>query len=107
MKSTSITKPPKFLFERYPRGGYILWLRENFRESTETDESGETHTAWTYDEYTILMQEPLTDSFIEAHFDEYISEARKKEASDTDTRLAATEDAIAELATLIGGVLNG
>ena len=91
MKSTSTIKQPDFTFERYPRGGYILWLRENFHEVTTEDEFGNEQTNWVYDEYTLLMPNELSDSFIEQHFDEYITEARQKEANDADRRLTAIE----------------
>ena len=97
----SDVKQPNFTFERYPRGGYVLYLRENFREY-ELD--GEVK--WLYDEYTILTSSSISNSHIEQHFNEYLSEARKKEASDTETRLIAAEDAIAELAEMVGGVQN-
>ena len=106
MKSTSDIKQPKFTLERYPLGGYILWLRENFREITDTDEQGEPHTAWVYDEYTILMPSPLTDGFIEQHFDEYLAEAKRDEAMKTDKRLSSLESAVNDLASLIGGVVG-
>lgn len=107
MKSMSDIKQPKYTFERYPIGGYILWLRENFREVTKSDEMGEPHTSWVYDEYTILMPSPLTDGFIEQHFDEYISEARAKEASNVDDRLTAAEAAVTDIAEILGEILNG
>ncbi len=107
MKSTSKIKQPDFTFERYPRGGYILWLRENFHEVTTEDEQGEPVTNWVYDEYTLLMSEPLSDSFIEQHFSEYITEARQKEANDADRRLSAIEAAIFGLAEIVGGASNG
>lgn len=102
MRATSTIKQPDFTFERYPRGGYILWLRENFHE-TETEDG----TFWTYDEYKVLMSEPLSDSFIEQHFDEYITEARQKEANDADRRLTAIESAIIDLAEIVEGASNG
>ncbi len=102
MKSTSTIKQPDFTFEIYPRGGYILWLRENFHE-VETEDG----TSWVYDEYAILMSEPLSESFIEQHFNEYITEARQKEANDADKRLTAIESAIIDLAKIVGGALNG
>lgn len=103
MKSTSNTKPSKFTFERYPRGGYILWLRENFSEITETDEYGETQNSWTYDEYTMLVQNPMSDEFIEQHFDEFLSEIKRKEALKVDARILSLESAVNELARIIGG----
>lgn len=103
MKSTSTIKPHKYAFERYPRGGYILWLRENFHEFEDKIE-GEIFNGWIYDEYTILIPFSLSDEFIEEHFEEYLAEARKKEAMDTDKRISAAEDAIADLAELIGGM---
>ena len=106
MKSMSNTKPNKFTFERYPLGGYILWLRENFREVTETDEMGEPHTSWVYDEYTILMPSPLTDGFIEQHFDEYLAEARAQEASNIEDRLTAAESAITDIAEMLGEIIG-
>ena len=106
MKSTSDIKQPKYTFERYPLGGYILWLRENFREVTEPDEMGEPHTSWVYDEYTILIPSPLTDGFIEQHFDEYLAEAKRAEAMKTDKRLSSLESAANDLASLIGGVIG-
>ena len=106
MKSTSNIKPNDYTFERYPRGGYILWLRENFREVTSTDEQDEAVTSWVYDEYTILIPTYLSNSFIEQHFNEYLTEARKKEASDNENRISAVEDAVYELAQLIGGASN-
>ena len=102
MRATSTIKQPDFTFERYPRGGYILWLRENFHE-TETEDG----TFWTYDEYKVLMSEPLSDSFIEQHFDEYITEARQKEANDAGRRLTTIEAAIFDLAKIVGGASNG
>lgn len=102
MRATSTIKQPDFTFERYPRGGYILWLRENFHE-TETEDG----TFWTYDEYTILMPELLSNEFIGQHFNEYITEARQKEANDADRRLSAIEDAIVDLAEIVGGASNG
>ena len=102
MKSTSTIKQPDFTFERYPRGGYILWLRENFHEVTIEGES-----SWVYDEYTLLMPNELSDSFIEQHFSEYITEARQKEANDADNRLTAIEAAIIDLAEIVGGASNG
>lgn len=107
MKSTSTIKQPDFTFERYPRGGYILWLRENFHEVTTEDEQDEPVTNWVYDEYTILMSEPLSNEFIEQHFNEYITEARQKEANDADRRLTAIEAAIIDLAEIVGGASNG
>lgn len=106
MKPNSDIKPPKFYFERYPLGGYILWLRENFREITEPDEMGESRTSWVYDEYTMLVPTPLTDEFIEQHFDECLAEAKRDEAMKTDKRLLALEKAVNDLATLIGGVIG-
>ena len=102
MRATSTIKQPDFTFERYPRGGYILWLRENFHEMETEDE-----TFWTYDEYKVLMSEPLSDSFIEQHFNEYITEARQKEANGADKRLTAIEAAIFDLAKIVGGASNG
>ncbi len=106
MKSHSDIKPPKFYFERYTLGGYILWLREYFREITEPDEMGNPHKSWVYDEYTILMPSPLTDDFIEQHFDEYLAEAKRSEAMKTDKRLTSLEGAVNDLAKLIGGVVG-
>ena len=106
MKSTSTIKQPDFTFERYPRGGYILWLRENFREITKPDEMGEPHTSWVYDEYTMLIPSPLTDEFIEQHFDEYLAEAKRNEAMKTNKRLTSLEGAVNDLAKLIGGVVG-
>ena len=102
MRATSTIKQPDFTFERYPRGGFILWLRENFHEMETEDE-----TFWTYDEYKVLMSEPLSDSFIEQHFNEYITEARQKEANSADRRLTAIESAIIDLAKIVGGASNG
>lgn len=106
MKSTSDIKPNEYTFERYPLGGYILWLRENFREVTEPDEMGEPHTSWVYDEYTMLVPSPLTDNLIEQHFDEYLAEACAKEASSIDSRLIAAESAITDIAEMLGEILN-
>lgn len=103
MKPTSTTKPAKFTFERNPRGGYILWLRENFSEITETGEYGETQTSWVYDEYTMLIPHSLSDEFIEQHFDEYLREVKRKEATKTDKRLSSLEGAVADILRLIGG----
>lgn len=103
MKSTSNTKPSNFTFERYPRGGYILWLRENFSEITETNEYEETQNSWTYDEYTMLVQNPMSDEFIEQHFDEFLSEIKRKEALKVDARILSLESAVNELARIIGG----
>ena len=107
MKAESIIKPNKFTFERHPRGGYILWLRENFHEVTTEDEQDEPVTNWVYDEYTLLMPNELSDSFIEQHFSEYITEARQKDANDADKRLTAIESAIIDLAEIMGGASNG
>ena len=104
MKSTSGIKPNKYTFERYPLGGYILWLRENFHEVTTEDEQGEPVTSWVYDEYTMLVPMPLTDDFIEQHFNEFISEARAKEASNIDDRLTAAEAAITDIAEMLGEI---
>ena len=87
-------------------GGYILWLRENFHEVTETDEQGEPHSSWIYDEYTMLVPTPLTNDFIEQHFDEYLTEAKRAEAIKTDKRLTLLEGAVNDLANLIGGVVG-
>lgn len=106
MKSTSTIKPNYYTFERYPLGGYILWMRENFREITEPDEHGESHTSWVYDEYTMLVPTPLTDEFIEQHFDEYLAEAKRDEAMKTNKRLTSLEGAVNDLAKLIGGVVG-
>ena len=106
MKSTSDIKPNEYTFERYPLGGYILWLRENFREITEPDEMGEPHTSWVYDEYTMLIPQTLSDDFIEQHFDEYIAEAKRDEAMKTNKRLSTLEGAVNDLAKLIGGVVG-
>ena len=106
MRSTSDIKPNEYTFERYPLGGYILWMRENFHEVAEPDEQGEPHTSWVYDEYTMLMPTPLHDEFIEQHFDEYIAEAKRDEAMKTDKRLISLEDAVNDLAKLIGGVVG-
>lgn len=106
MKSTSDIKQPKFTFERYPLGGYILWLRENFREITEPDEQDKPHTSWVYDEYTILIPSPQTDEFIEQHFNEYLAEAKFAEAMKTDKRLSTIESAMNDLASIIGGIVE-
>lgn len=102
----SNTKQPEYTFERYPLGGYLLWLRENFREITEPDEMGEPCTSWVYDEYTMLVPTPLTDEFIEQHFDEYLAEAKRDEAMKTGKRLSALESAVNDLARLIGGIVE-
>ena len=105
MKACASEKPNKFTFEEYPRGGYILWLRENFYEvikELEPDSNeDETSTSWVYDEYTILMPEYLSNNFIEQHFNEYISSARKEEASDPIERLATVEDAVEDILDII------
>ena len=106
MKSKSNLKPPKYTFEKYPLGGYILWLRENFREITEPDEVGEPRKSWVYDEYTMLIPSPLTDDFIEQHFEDYILEAKRTELMKTDKRLTLLEGAVNDLAKLIGGVVG-
>lgn len=103
MKSTSTIKPSKFTFERNPRGGYILWLRENFSEITETNEYGENQTSWIYDEYTMLISNSISNEFIEEHFDEYLREVKRKEATKTDKRLSSLEGAVADILRLIGG----
>lgn len=105
MKSTSTIKPAKFTFERNPRGGFVLWLRENFHE-VEYEIDSATFRGWIYDEYKMKTDCRLSDSFIEQHFDEYLSEARKKEAMDISKRVTAAEDAIADLAELIGGLME-
>jgi hypothetical protein len=106
MKSISNISPDSFTFERYPLGGYILWLRENFHEVTEIDEQGETYTSWVYDEYTMLTPTFLSDEFIEQHFDEYLTEAKRIEATKTDKRLLSLESAVDDLANLIGGIIR-
>lgn len=106
MKPTSIIKPPMFKFERYPRGGYILWLRDNFKKVTKTDEQGETYTSWVYDEYTMLTPTFLSNEFIEQHFDEYFAESKRIEAMKTDKRLLFLESAVDDLANLIGGIIR-
>lgn len=106
MKSTSDIKPNYYNFERYPLGGYILWLRENFREITEPDDMGAPRTSWVYDEYTMLIPSPLTDEFIELHFNEYLAEAKHDEAMKTDKRLSTLESAVNDLASLIGGIVE-
>ena len=105
MKSTSTTKPTEFTFERNPRGGFVLWLRENFRP-VDYEIDGTIFHGWIYDEYKMKTDCRLSDSFIEQHFDEYLSEARKKEAMDITNRITAAEDAIADLAELIGGLME-
>lgn len=106
MKHTSNTKPSKFTFEHYPRGGYILWLREipeNPQEVVEPNEQGEIHTMWIYNEYTMFIPNPISNEFIEQHFDEYLREAKRKEATETDKRLSSLEGAVADILRLIGG----
>lgn len=110
MKSTSTIKPPKYTFERYPRGGYILWLRENFHEFSEEIE-GEIFNGWIYDEYTVLIPFCLSDEFIEEHFEEYLAEARYKEIMKPENRILALEEQLTDTQlalcdvyeTLIGG----
>ena len=106
MKSSSDIKQPKYTFEGYPLGGYILWLRENFREITEPDEMGNPHTSWVYDEYTMRAPTSLPDEFIEQHFSDYLAEAKRAEAMKTDKRLTSLEGAVNDLAKLIGGVIG-
>lgn len=106
MKSSSDIKQADFTFEGYPLGGYILWLRENFREVTEPGEQDELRSSWIYDEYTILVPTPLSTEFIEQHFNEYISEARAKEASNIDDRLTAAEAAITDIAEMLGEIIG-
>lgn len=106
MKSISDNKPNYYTFERYSLGGYILWLRENFREVTEPGEMGEPHTSWVYDEYTMLIPQALSDDFIEKHFEDYLAEAKRAEAMKTDMRLSSLESAVNDLASLIGGVVG-
>lgn len=106
MKSISDNKPNYYTFERYSLGGYILWLRENFREVTEPDEMGKPHTSWVYDEYTMLIPQALSDDFIEKHFEDYLAEAKRAEAMKTDMRLSSLESAVNDLASLIGGVVG-
>ena len=105
MKSTSTTKLAKFSFERNPRGGFVLRLRENFHK-VDYEIDGTIFHGWIYDEYKMKTDCRLSDSFIEQHFDEYLSEARKKEAMDISKRITAAEDAIADLAELIGGLME-
>lgn len=106
MKSTSDIKPNEYTFERYPLGGYILWLRENFREIAEPDETGEPHTSWIYDEYAMLFSSELSNNFIERHFEDYLVEAKRDETMKTDKRLTSLEGAVNDLAKLIGGVVG-
>ena len=100
MKACANEKPSRFTFEKYPRGGYILWLRENFHQIIK-EENGEEKSSWVYDEYTILIPNYINNNFIEQHFDEYINNARKKEASDPIERLAIVEDAIEDILKII------
>ena len=105
MKSTSTIKPAKFAFEKNPRGGFVLWLREN-RHEVDYEIDGFPFHGWIYDEYKMKTGLHLSEAFIEQHFDEYLSEARKKEAMDISNRITAVEDAIADLAELIGGLME-
>ena len=63
MKACANDKPDVFTFEKYPRGGYILWLRENFHKIEK--EEPDSQDSWIYDEYTILIPQYLTNNFIE------------------------------------------
>jgi hypothetical protein len=102
MKACANNKPEAFTFEKYPRGGYILWLRENFHqiESNEKD----TPSSWIYDEYTILTPQYLTNSFIQQHFNEYLENARKEEASNPVERLNSAEDAIQDILEILADI---
>ena len=74
---------------------------------TTEDEHGEPVTSWVYDEYTVLIPFSLSDEFIEEHFEEYLAEARQKEANNAEKRMTAVEDAVADLADIIGGLIDG
>lgn len=104
MKACASEKPNKFTFEEYPRGGYILWLRENFHEVKKEDE--ETPASWIYDEYTVLMPTALSNEFIEQHFDEYIDNARKEEASNPIERLGTVEDAVQDILDILAEIIG-
>ena len=99
MKVCANEKPNDYTFEVYPRGGYILWLRENFHQNIDEEKS-----SWIYDEYTILIPDYISNDFIEQHFNEYINEARKKEASNPTERLAIVEDAIEDILKILGDI---
>ena len=102
MKVHSDTKPNKFTFEKYPCGGYILWLRENFHEVSENEQ--DSLNGWIYDEYTVLIPEYLSDSFIEKNFEKYLTEARIKEASKSLDRLSVIEDAIQDIFDILASI---
>lgn len=102
MKSHSDIKQPKFTFERYPRGGYILWLRENFHKIEK--EEPEAQDSWIYDEYTILTPQYLTNNFIEQHFNEYLESARREEASNPKDRLSSVEDAVQDILEILAEI---
>ena len=102
MKACANNKPDVFTFEEYPRGGYILWLRENFYKIKK--EEPEAQDSWVYDEYTILIPQYLTHNFIEQHFNEYLESARRKEASNPKDRLSSVEDAVQDILEILAEI---
>lgn len=102
MKACANDKPDVFTFEKYPRGGYILWLRENFHKIEK--EEPDSQDSWVYDEYTILIPQYLTNNFIEQHFEEYLENARREEASNPIDRLSSAEDAIQDILEVLAEI---
>ena len=102
MKACANDKPNAFTFEKYPRGGYILWLRENFHKIEK--EEPEAQDSWVYDEYTILTPQYLTNNFIEQHFNKYLESARREEASNLKDRLSSVEDAVQDILEILAEI---
>lgn len=102
MKACANNKPEAFTFEEYPRGGYILWLRENFHKIEK--EEPEAQDSWVYNEYTILTPQYLTNNFIEQHFNEYLESARREEASNPKDRLSSVEDAVQDILEILAEI---
>ena len=101
----SVTPLERVMVEASRAGGCHVWLRGNISESTRVFEGAE-ETVFEADEVYFFSPEPVTLAAVEADFASLWAAHEQDGLPDVEkqaSRISAVEDALIELAGLIGG----
>ena len=105
IRTESITPLEKVVVEASRAGGCHVWLRDNIAESTRTFE-GVEETIFEADEIYFFSPESVTLAAVEADFASLWAAHEQDGVPDVErqaSRISDVEDALIELAELIGG----
>ena len=105
IRTESITPLEKVVVEASRAGGCHVWLRDNIAESTRTFE-GVEETIFEADEIYFFSPESVTLAAVEADFASLWAAHEQDGVPDVKrqaSRISDVEDALIELAELIGG----